>query len=60
MIDSGRKKRRKSFVNLKMMPALQNQVTFDRIMDILKSYFISKIRSNMLFKDFNKKNLSFL
>jgi hypothetical protein len=29
-------------------------------MEILKSYFVSKIRSNMLFKDFNKKNLSFL
>ena len=43
-----------------MVPAMQNLLTFDRIMDILKSYFTSKIRSNLLFKDFNRKNLSFL
>lgn len=60
MKDSARKKRRKSFINVKMVPAMQNLLTFDRIMDILKSYFTSKIRSNLLFKDFNRKNLSFL
>ncbi len=29
-------------------------------MEIFKEYFNSKIRSNMLFKNFNRKNFSFL
>ena len=35
-------------------------LTYDAIMEIFKAYFQSKIRSYMLFKEFNRKNMILL